>query len=62
MSRTWLKVRGQAAGITTPPALLIYYSGHFFLTSRSENAIFQDLRELVFFRSFFNDTRFLVLA
>lgn len=43
MTKTWLMVRRQAAGLATVPALLFYYSGQFFLTSRCELAIFQDI-------------------
>jgi hypothetical protein len=52
MTRSRTLAKRQAAGLATVPALLFYYSGQFFLTSRFEVAILQDLCELDVFRSF----------
>jgi hypothetical protein len=56
----WLKAKRQTAGLAVVPALLFYYSGHFFLTSRSEIAIFLRHCELVVHIAVSNDTRFFV--
>lgn len=45
-------VMGQAAGLAIVPALLIYYSGHFFLTSRADFAIFLRLANKLSFVAF----------